>query len=248
MPGRTSCVSSSCVGPQYGGAVATWNDADRRRRAVMPASGPDRGHLETVVASLVEVEDDRDGQEVVGEHLTRLDWTRVSLRACVIRLADVGALVLDRARVIDSQLHELDITNLSAADSTWRSVAVHGGRIGAWDLAGGVLDAVTVADAQLGYVNLRNAALTDVALRDCRIGTLDLAGATASRVSLQGCVIDELVLSRAELDEVDLRGASLDRIEGVQDLAGVIICAEQLLDVAPALARAAGITIGPWPV
>ncbi len=248
MPGRTTCVSSSSVGSQYGGAVATWNDADRRRRAGMPASGPDRGRLETVVASLVGVEDVRDGEEVVGEHLTRLDWTRVSLRACLVRLADVGALVLDRARVIDSQLHEPDITNLSAADSTWRSVAVHGGRIGAWDLAGGVLDAVTVADAQLGYVNLRNADLTDVVLRDCRIETLDLAGATARRVSLAGCAIGELVATHASLDGLDLRGARLDRIDGVENLAGTTISAEQLLDLAPALAQAAGITIGPWPV
>ena len=137
---------------------------------------------------------------------------------------------------------------MSGADSTWRSVAVDGGRIGAWDLAGSVLDGVTVGGAQLGYVNLRDATLTDVALHDCRIETLDLAGARGRRVSLAGCVIGELVVVHADLDELDLRGARLDRVDGVESLGGAMISAEQLLDLAPALAQAAGLTIGPWPV
>jgi uncharacterized protein YjbI with pentapeptide repeats len=125
---------------------------------------------------------------------------------------------------------------------------VEGGRIGAWDLAGGVVDAITVAGVQLGYVNLRDATLTDVTVRDCRIETLDLAGAKARRVSLSGCVIGELVVIRADLDAFDLRGARLDRVDRVENLGGAIISAEQLLDLAPALAVAAGITIGLWPM
>ncbi len=172
----------------------------------------------------------------------------MSLRACHVHLTDVAELVLDRARLIDSRLTEPDITQVVGADSTWRSVEVDGGRIGAWDLAGGVLDAVTVAGVQLGYVNLRDATLTDVVMHDCRIETLDLAGARARRVSLAGCVIGELVVVHADLDELDLRGARLDRVDGVESLGGAIISAEQLLDLAPALAQAAGLTIGPWPV
>jgi uncharacterized protein YjbI with pentapeptide repeats len=204
--------------------------------------------LEPALASDVEVEDIREAEEIVGEHLARLDWTRVGLRTCRVHLVDVAELVLDRARLIDCQLHESDVTAVSGADSTWRGVAVDGGRIGAWELASGVLDGVTVAGAQLGYVNLRDATLTDVALHDCRIGTLDLAGAKVRRVSLAGCAIGELVVVRATVDELDLRGASLERVDGVENLAGAIISAEQLLDLAPALAQAAGITIGPWPV
>jgi uncharacterized protein YjbI with pentapeptide repeats len=209
---------------------------------------PDRGDRERVAAAEVEVEDDREAEEIVGQHHGRLDWTRVGLRGCCLRLVDVAELVLDRARLIDSHVCEPDITDLSGSDSTWRSVTVQGGRIGAWDLAGAVVDALTVADAQLGYVNLRDATLTDLVLRDCRIETLDLAGAKARRVRLPGCVLDELVVTRAHLDEVDLRGARLDRIDGVEGLGGATLSAEQVLDLAPALAKAAGITIGPWPV
>ena len=210
--------------------------------------GPDRGRRRAVAASGVEVEDIREDEELVGEHLARVDWSRVNLRACHVQLTDVAEWVLDRARLIDSRLHEPDILQVSGADSMWRSVAVDGGRIGAWDLAGGVLDAVTVADVQLGYVNLRDATLTDVGLHDCRIETLDLAGARARRVSLAGCAIGELVVVRADLDELDLRGAHIDHVDGVENLGGAIISTEQLLDLAPALAQAAGITIGPWPV
>jgi hypothetical protein len=61
-------------------------------------------------------------------------------------------------------------------------------------------------------------------------------------------VIGELVVVPADLDQLDLRGARLDRVDGVESLGGAIIAAEQLLDLAPALAQAAGLTIGPWPV
>ena len=228
--------------------MARRDEVDRTRGRATPASSTDRRRLESVGASDVEVEDIREAEEIVGEHLARLDWTRVSLRACRVHLVDVAELVLDRARLIDTQLSESDITAVSGADSTWRSVAVQGGRIGAWDLAGGGLDGVTVAGAQLGYVNLRDATLTDVALNDCRIQTLDLAGAKGRRVSLAGCVIGELVVVRATLDVLDLRGARIDRVDGVENLSGAVISAEQLLDLAPALAQAAGIRIGPWPV
>jgi uncharacterized protein YjbI with pentapeptide repeats len=197
--------------------------------------GPEAHQLDPASACDVEAEDVREAEEIVGEHLARLDWSRASLRAC-------------RARLIDSRLNEPDITQVIGADSTWRSVAVDGGRIAAWDLAGAVLDGVTVAGAQLGYVNLRDATLTDVVMSDCRIGTLDLAGARARRVSLAGCAIGELAVVHADFDELDLRGARIDRVDGVQSLAGAIISAEQLLDLAPALAQAAGMTIGPWPV
>ena len=220
---------------------------DRALGRFAHVGSPGPGDRERVAAAEVEVEDDREGEEIVGEHHRRLDWTRVGLRGCGVRLVDVAELVLDRARLIDTQVSEPDITDLSGSDSTWRSVTVQGGRIGAWDLAGAVVDTLIVADAQLGYVNLRDATLTDVVMRDCRIQTLDLAGAKARRVRLSGCVINELVVIRADLDEVDLRGARLDRVDGVEGLGGATLSAEQVSDLAPALARSAGITIGPWP-
>lgn len=213
----------------------------------MPGGVPSGHHLALTSALDVGVEDDREGVDVLGRHLPRVDWTRIRLRGCLIRLVDVAEVVLDQARLIDSTLNEPDVLTLSSADSTWRSVVVEGGRIGAWDLAGGVWDTVRVVGAQLGYVSLRDASLTDVELRDCRIQTLDLAQSTARRVRLHGCVVDELVLRRAELEDVDLRGAHLARIEGLESLAGAIISAEQLQELAADLAQAVGIRVGPWP-
>ena len=114
----------------------------------------------------VEAEDDREAEEVVGEHLARLDWTRVSLRGCLVHLADVAELVLDRARVIDSTLqragHHAPASPRTPPGAPSRCTAA-GSAPGTWRAA--VLDAVTVAGAQLGYVNLRDATLTDVALQ-----------------------------------------------------------------------------------
>jgi uncharacterized protein YjbI with pentapeptide repeats len=231
---------------QYRDQVAI-GDEDRIPRVGTPGAGRGGVHLDPAGAADVEVEDVREAEEIVGRGHSRLDWTRVTMRGCRVRLLDVADLCMDRARLIDTQLSEPDVTVLRGPESTWRTVEVGGGRIGAWDLAGGVLDAVSVVGAQLGYVNLRDATLNDVALRDCRIETLDLAGATARRVSLAGCIVEELVVTRADLDELDLRGCRLGRIDGVPHLHGAIISTEQLVALSPALAQALGITVGPWP-
>ncbi len=89
--------------PQYGGPVARRDEVDRTRGRVDARERPCIGApSRPALASDVEVEDIREAEEIVGEHLARLDWTRVSLRACRVHLVDVAELVLDRARLIDS--------------------------------------------------------------------------------------------------------------------------------------------------
>ena len=100
--------------------MAGGDEVDRARGRATPVRGPDRGRRRTVAASGVEVEDIREDEELVGEHLARVDWTRVSLRSCRVHLVEVAELVLDRARLIDSQLSQPNITQVSGADSTWR--------------------------------------------------------------------------------------------------------------------------------
>lgn len=189
--------------------------------------------------------DDREAVHVQGAGPERLDWTRVTLRECVVGPVQAAELLLDRGRLLETRIDEPDITGVQARDSTWRSVEVQGGRLAALDLAGCTWDGVAASGTRLGYVNLRDARLTDVALANCRIETLDLATATAQRVSLDGCVIDELVVTHGTLHDVDLRRAQIGRIEGVGHLAGTTISAAQLLDLAPWLARELGITVEP---
>lgn len=200
--------------------------------------------LAPVDASDVAAHDDRASERIAGEGVARLDWARATLRACEVALVAVRQLHLDGGRIVDSRIVEPDITTLRARDSSWRTVEISGGRLPSVDAPGSTWDTVAVTRARLGYVNLRDCTLSDIALVGCRIETLDLSGATALRVSLDDCVVDELVVTRATLRDVDLRGARVGRIDGLAHLAGATISADQLLDLAPALAGELGITVG----
>lgn len=93
-------------------------------------------------------------------------------------------------------------------------------------------------------VNLRNAALQDVTFADCVLRDTDFAEATLRRVAFPGTRLDGITLHGAKLTEVDLRGATtLDLIGGIESLKGAVVSTPQLLDLAPAFARAAGITV-----
>ena len=189
--------------------------------------------------------DEREAELLAVRAVAELDWTRVTLRECQVQAVGVARWVLDRSRLLECRLADLDVTAVRSRDALWRTVEIVGGRLPALDLAGAIWDGVAVSGARLGYVNLRDAALTDVVFADCRIETLDLGAATASRVRLRDCVVDELIVTRATLRDVDLRGARIDVVEGVEHLAGATISADQLLDLAPALAAALGIVVEP---
>ncbi len=96
---------------------------------------------------------------------------------------------------------------------------------------------------KLSYVNLRGAELVDVAFTDCTIEELDLVNARLLRVSLPGTRVEHLNVRHSELRDVDLRGARLSAIDGVMELRGAVISAEQLTLLAPLLADALGMTV-----
>ncbi|MGB7980716.1 MAG: hypothetical protein WCF36_07970 [Candidatus Nanopelagicales bacterium] len=189
--------------------------------------------------------DEREAELLTVRSAPELDWTRVTLRECQVQIVGVARWLVDRSRLLECRLLDLDVTVLRARDVQWRTVEIVGGRLPALDLAGATWDAVGVTGARLGYVNLRDATLTDVAFTDCRIETLDLGAATAVRVSLRDCTVDELIVTRATLRDVDLRAARIELVEGVAHLTGATVSADQLLELAPALAAALGIAVAP---
>ncbi|MQY23693.1 pentapeptide repeat-containing protein [Nocardia macrotermitis] len=93
-------------------------------------------------------------------------------------------------------------------------------------------------------VNLRNASVQDVTFSDCVLRDTDFGEATLRRVSFPGTRLDGITLHGASLHDVDLRGATtLDLTAGIDSLRGAMVSTPQLLDLAPAFARAAGIIV-----
>lgn len=161
----------------------------------------------------------------------------------------VELLSADGARFADVIAGAIDVVTWRGHDSSWRDVELGPGRIGSIDLSDSDLSSVRFSDLRIGYLDLRAATLGDVLFERCRFGTLDLPSATLKRVAFDGCTVDELDLRMIDCNSVDIRGLDVGaRLEigarpGREPLAGITASAEQARDLAPVLARAAGLTL-----
>jgi uncharacterized protein YjbI with pentapeptide repeats len=152
--------------------------------------------------------------------------------------AELGGL-----RLRDVTVGVLDAPVLRAARSSWHRVRVDSGRIGSADLAASRIDGLELVGMKLGFVNLRGATVADLLVRDCTIDELDLGGATLSRVAFEGCRIATIAGVADRVEHLDLRGASLERVDPVEGIRGATISSDQVYDLAPLLAAAAGLRV-----
>jgi uncharacterized protein YjbI with pentapeptide repeats len=187
---------------------------------------------------------DLDGLTLTGDALDGQDGESARILECSLDGCSLDGVRLDHARVLDTTLTGCRAGELSAPSSTWQDGTWTDLRIGALVAYGSSWDRVRVTGGKLDFVNLRDARLTDVTFEGVTIDELDLARVTARRVRFDECRVRRLDVTGAALTDVDLRGLTgLTRIDGVTALRGATISGEQLVELAPALAEAAGITV-----
>lgn len=146
------------------------------------------------------------------------------------------------ARLANVAFDSVHLASMSAGRADWMDVIVSG-RIGALDALDARWRSIHFHDCKFDYVNLRGAELIDVTFTNCLIGELDLLQANLRRVRFTNTEVSSLSARQSRLREVDLRGASLGHIDGLMELSGATISAEQAYDWAALFAREAGIQI-----
>jgi uncharacterized protein YjbI with pentapeptide repeats len=190
-----------------------------------------------------------EGSDLEGVDLSGLDLGAsvtlpdVRLVSCRLERCGLDGLVLPRAHIAESLLHEVEAAGLSMRDSTWLDVLVDGARFGALSLTGASLRSVRVRGSRLNFVDLSGATVVDLVFERCAIGELDLSGAEARWVRFDACTIDVLDVAESRLTDVDLTGAQVRAVRGVAGLRGATLGRDQLLDLAPQLADHLGIRV-----
>ena len=181
----------------------------------------------------------------------------------------LDSLSVDEVSAAGSWFHRSALTSVvlaggSAAHSRFDDVWLRGVRwIGTdicetrWldsELVDSAWSGVIAVDAQLHRirfegcklesVNFRTAKLRNVTFADCVLRDVDFSSAALRQVDFPGSRLDGVALHRANLEKVDLRGATtLDLIADIATLKGAILTTGQLMEMAPAFARAAGIIV-----
>ncbi|WP_375399666.1 pentapeptide repeat-containing protein [uncultured Amnibacterium sp.] len=187
----------------------------------------------------------RDGERFDAPPLAGRDLRGLVLDGCALTDVSFEDADLRTARFLESSITGVRATTLRAAGSTWRDVQASAWRIGAAELWDSEWIGTAVGDSKFDYLNLQGATLRDVVLRDCVLEGLDLRDTTCTRVALVRCRIGTLDVAGARFVDLDLRGSSLRVVDSAAALRGAIVDGDQLGDLAPLLAEAAGITVLP---
>lgn len=149
-----------------------------------------------------------------------------------------------RCRFDDVWLGTVRVVGSDFAETSWLDVEFVSAAIAGTDLYGAQLRRVVFHGCKLDQVNARGAALRDVAFVDCLLRDVDLAGARLNGVTFAGSSLERVRLDNASTTRVDLRYASgVGTLSGVEALRGATIGPDQLPELAPALAHAAGIVV-----
>lgn len=175
-----------------------------------------------------------DEASAAGSWFHRSALTSVVLTGGSVAHSRFDDVWLRGVRWIGTELGETRWLDAELIDSAWSGVI-------AVDAA---LHRVRFEGCKLESVNFRAAKLRNVTFADCVLRDVDFSSATLRQVDFPGSRLDGVALHRATLDTADLRGAAtLDLIADIGTLKGAVITTGQLMDLAPAFARAAGIIV-----
>ena len=89
----------------------------------------------------------------------------------------------------------------------------------------------------------RHAKLERTTFQDCSLREVDLMGMRGEWVRFHDCDLRGASFRHAELTHSEFRRCRLDDIEGIEGLRGTSMELEQMLTLAPALARALGVSL-----
>jgi uncharacterized protein YjbI with pentapeptide repeats len=184
-----------------------------------------------------------DGCRIAGAVLDAVTRTGVTYRETEFVHATASGARLSRCRFLDVRFDRLDAPDVLGSDSTWRRVELASSRVGTLGLDGSTVSGVRLDHCKIGFLGLQRADVHDLLIEHSSVDELDLTAAVASRVAVRDSRISHLRIGDARLSHVDLRQARLEEVDPVAGLRGAAITFEQLLELAPALARALGILV-----
>ncbi|SDQ94796.1 pentapeptide repeat-containing protein [Thermostaphylospora chromogena] len=210
-----------------------------RRRADLPFAGYLEAFEGEPVPSGV-----YDTLSVDGREFDGVDAGGARFVECAFSSVTFTAAKLPRARLNDVWLDTVRWTGCDLTETSWLDVEMVGSVLGGVAMPAAELLRVTFHGCKFEGVNLRFAALREVTFADCVLREVDLAEAALHTVAFPGSSLEGVRLHRARMEGVDLRGATaLGISDGHDALRGATISTSQLLELAPMLAHALGVTV-----
>lgn len=187
-----------------------------------------------------------DGAELAHREIAGAAWVDMRLAAIhatevVFRDADLTGSVF-----VDPVFRDIVFKHPKLANAT-----IRGGMLTRILIEGGRLTGLEVVETEIrdavwracgaDMATFRHARLERVTFEDCSLREADFMGVRGQAVRFHDCDLRGANFGHAELTRSEFRRCRLDDIEGIEGLRGTSMELEQMLTLAPALARALGV-------
>jgi uncharacterized protein YjbI with pentapeptide repeats len=157
-------------------------------------------------------------------NLSLADFKKSYFKQIVFEADDFSSAKLNDLGAEEAQFLDCRMTGLISSDTNFKQVIFK--------------------NCKLDFANFRMSNLQKVIFEDCDLSEADFYNAKLKSVNFLNCQLENTDFSQAELDDVDLsESGSLIKLKGLDYLKGAIINDNQLIEIAPALARQIGIEI-----
>jgi uncharacterized protein YjbI with pentapeptide repeats len=181
--------------------------------------------------------------EIAGAEWAGLRADGVECTEVVLADPDLSGAELVDWVLRDALLRNPNLANATIRGGTQSRVLVEGGRLTGIQVAEAELRDVVWRGCGADMAAFRHTRLAHVTFEDCNLREADFTGLRGVHVRFHDCDLRGAGFRHAELAACELRRCRLDGIEGVEGLRGAAIELDELVDLAPALARALGIEL-----
>lgn len=151
--------------------------------------------------------------------------------------------LVPNSEVVGVSFEDCDVVGVFATKSRLERVTVTRGRLRGVTWAGGVLRDVTVDSVAGSDVSARFSQLRVVTFRDCQLPGLDLTEADIDDVTFERCDLRQAKFDHAKVKNLRIEACNLAGVSGATSLRGATMTLDDVLGLAPSLARELGITI-----
>jgi uncharacterized protein YjbI with pentapeptide repeats len=176
------------------------------------------------------------GATCVGVHVAAVEATDV-----VFRGPDFTGSVLADLAFRDTILENASLANTTFRGGSFTRVVIDGGRLTGVQLAETEVRDCLWRGCGADMAAFRHAKLAHVTFEDCSLREADFTGVRGESVRFHDCDLRGATFGHAQFTSSEFRRCRMDDIEGIQGLRGTSLELEQLVTLAPALARALGL-------
>lgn len=147
------------------------------------------------------------------------------------------------SEIVEVVLEECDVIGVLAQDSRLERVTITGGRLRGVTWGAGLIRGVTLDGVSAAELSCRFSTLRVVTIRDSQLPKADFTEVEFDKVVLERCDLRGARFDHAKVKSLRISGCNLAGASGAVDLRGASMELDDVLSLAPSLARENGITI-----